>query len=286
MKYSTGFRHDRLRHSLLWLVLLPSCAPSLSTFQTAAVPPKGHFAVAAGFEGSLPVGTLLDAVDTGKDLGGKVERGETLTTDEKWRMFDAGMQLLLSPPSAGYHLSAAYVPVERWEVSLRYAGSALRLGTRYQLLDRATGPFDMSAGIGVSRFTYALPISDYIPVLKIDDFTRWQIDVPVLIGMQNRFFRFWAGPRFVATFFDTAMRLDLGAADVVLASMSGNAYYLGGQSGIGLGYRWIFLAFELTVTEMVGHAQVNAPAITDAPSRDLALSGLVIYPSIGLMGEF
>jgi len=77
-------------------------------------------------------------------------------------MFDAGMQLLLSPPSAGYHLSAAYVPAERLEVSLRYAGSALRLGTRYQLLDRATGPFDMSAGIGVSRFTYTLPISDYI----------------------------------------------------------------------------------------------------------------------------
>jgi hypothetical protein len=45
----------------------------------------------------------------------------------------------------------------------------------------------MSAGIGVSRFTYSIPISDYIPVLKIDDFTRWQIDVPVLVGMQNRF---------------------------------------------------------------------------------------------------
>jgi hypothetical protein len=229
---------------------------------------------------------LVDAINTGKDLGDKIESGQTLTSDEKWRMFDAGMQLLLSPPSAGYHLSAAYVPVERLEVSLRYAGSALRLGTRYQVLDRETGPFDMSAGIGISRFTYTLPISDYIPVLKMDDFTRWQIDVPFLIGMQNRFFRFWTGPRFVATFFDTAMRLDLGVADQVLASMSGHAYYLGGQSGIGVGYRWIFLAFELTITEMVGHAHVNAPAITDAPSRDVDLTGLVIYPSIGLMGEF
>jgi len=287
MNHPTGSRQRLIRYSTVLLAALSSCAPSLSTFQTAAVPPKGHYAVAAGFEGSLPIGTILDVIDTGKDLGRKIENGQTLTSDEKWRMFDAGMQLLLSPPSAGYHLSAAYVPVEKLEVSLRYAGSALRLGTRYQLLDRATGPFDMSAGIGVSRFTYTLPISDYIPVLKMDDFTRWQIDVPFLIGMQNRFFRFWTGPRFVATFFDTRMTLELPAGESpVLASMSGNAYYLGGQGGIGVGYRWIFLAFELTVTEMVGHAHVNAPAIADAPSRDVDLTGLVIYPSIGLMGEF
>jgi hypothetical protein len=216
---------------MLSLSMLASCAPSLSTFQTASVPAKGHFAVAAGFEGSIPIGGLIDAIDTGKDVGKKVENGQPLTTDDKWRAFDAGMQLLLSPPSGGYHLSAAYVPVEKLEVSLRYAGSALRLGTRYQLVDRETGPFDMSAGIGVSRFTYALPISDYIPVLKMDDFTRWQIDVPVLIGMQNRFFRCWVGPRFVATFFDTRLTLELPAGESpVLASMSGSAYYLGGQA--------------------------------------------------------
>jgi len=284
---STSARHGLRPSSLLLCSILTSCAPSLSTFQTARVPPKGHYAVAAGFEGSIPVGTLLDAIDTGKDLGGKIQRGQTLTSEEKWRVFDAGMQLLLSPPSVGYHLMVAYVPLDKLEVSLRYAGSALRLGTRYQLLGRETGPFDMSAGIGISRFTYALPLSDYIPVLKMDDFTRWQIDVPLLIGMQNRFFRFWAGPRFVATFFDTRLTLELPSGESpVLAAMSGNAYYVGGQSGIGLGYRWIFLAFELTVTEMMGHAQVSAPLITDMPSRTLDLSGLVIYPSIGLMGEF
>ena len=53
-----------------------------------------------------------------------------------------------------------------------------------------------------------------------------------------------------------------------------------------MGYRWLFLAFELTVTEMMGSAEVSAPAITDDPSRTLKLDGLVIYPSFGLMGEF
>jgi hypothetical protein len=88
--------YTRLPASLVLLSMGTGCAPSLSTFETARVPPKGHFAVAAGFEGSLPVGSILDAIDTGKDLGKKVENGQTLTSDEKWRVFDAGMQLLLS----------------------------------------------------------------------------------------------------------------------------------------------------------------------------------------------
>jgi hypothetical protein len=268
------------------LPLLASCAPSLSTFQTAAVAPKGHSAVAAGFEGSIPIGPLIDAIDTAKTVSDKARSNQALTSQEKWQALDASMQLLLSPPSVGYHFAFAYAPLDRWEVSLRYAGSALRLGTRYQLLDRASGPFDMSIGFGASRFTYAVPISDYVPILKMDDFTRWQVDVPVLIGMQNQWFRTWIGPRFLATFFDAALRLDLQVEEPVLASMSGRAYYVGGQGGVGFGYRWIFVAFELTITEMFGSARFNAPVVTDSPTHSVDLSGLVIYPSLGLMGEF
>jgi hypothetical protein len=272
--------------TLLPLAFLGGCAPSLSTFQTAAVPPTGHFSAAVGLEGSIPVGPLYDAYSTGKDALKKAEAGQALTTEEKWQAFDAGMQLLLSPPSVGYHLSLAYVPWKRLEVSLRYAGSALRVGTRYQLLDRATGPFDMTIGLGVSRFTYAVPIGDYVPILKVDDFTRWQLDVPLLIGMQNRWFRTWIGPRFVATWFDSRLNLDLQVEQKVLASMSGSAYYLGGQGGIGFGYRWIFVAFELTITELMGSAKFDAPALTESPTHTTDLSGLVIYPTLGLMGEF
>jgi len=236
-------------------------------------------------EGSIPTGSPLAVIDAGTNISDRIRKNESVTSDEKWQVFDAGMQLLLNPPSFGYHLRLAYVPVERLEVSLRYTGSALRLASRYQLLDRASAPFDLSAGIGISRFTYVIPFLDKIPVLKLDDFTRWQIDVPLLIGMQNDWFRAWVGPRFVATFFDTALHLDLVVEDPVLASMSGTAYYVGGQGGLGVGYRWLFVAFELTITRVVGSARFDAPAITDEPVRTVDLSGFVIYPSFGLMGE-
>jgi hypothetical protein len=271
----------------LCVVLLGSCAPSLSTFQTAAVPPTGHFSASVGLEGSIPLGTIYDVYSTGKDVLDKADSGQPLTTAEKWQAFDTGMELLLSPPAVGYHLSLAYVPWKRLEVALRYASSAARLGARYQLLDRSAGaPFDLSAGLGVSRFTYAFPLADKVPILKVDDFTRWQIDVPLLIGMQSHWFRTWIGPRFLATFFDSALRLDLKVEERVLASMSGTAYYVGGQGGVGFGYRWLFVAFELTVTELIGSATFRADALTDSPSHTTDLSGLVIYPTLGLMGEW
>ncbi len=269
----------------LALVLTAGCAPSLSTFQTAAVPPTGHFSAALGWEGSVSLGPLHDAYRTGRDALEKADDDQVLTTEEKWQAFDTGLKLLLAPPSFGYHLRLAYVPWRRLELSLRYAGSALRLGTRYQILDRATAPFDLSLGLGASRFTYEVPFSSFVPVLELDDFTRWQLDVPLLIGMQNRWFRAWGGPRFVATFFDAALRLDLRAEEPIMASLSGSAYYVGGQAGIGFGYRWLFVAFELTITQMVGDARFQAPLLRDSPRRDVETSGLVIYPALGLMGE-
>jgi hypothetical protein len=268
------------------LACLLGCAPSLSTFQTAAVPPTGHVSAAVGLEGSLPLGGLSDAYDKGSDVLDKAASGQTLTSAEKWSAFDAGISLLLSPPSIGNHLSLAYVPWRRLEISLRYAGSALRVASRYQVLDRGQAPFDLSVGLGVSRFTYAFPFADKVPILKLDDFTRWQLDVPVLIGLQNDWFRAWIGPRLVATFFDSVLLLDLKVEQAVLASMSGHAYYLGGQGGVGLGYRWLFVAFELTITGVMGRATLEAPAIPDAPTHSAELSGLVVYPTLGLQGEF
>lgn len=266
-------------------LILAGCAPSLSTFQAAHVAPKGSYTAAVAFEGSIPSSTLSDAIDAGKAIGAKAASGQVLTTDEKWQAFDAGIGVLLSPPGVGTHLSLGYVPLARTELSLRYASSALRLGGRYQLVDRATGPFDLTVGFGVARFTAGIPLIDLIPVVSVDDFTRWQLDVPLLIGTQGSWFRAWGGPRFLATFFDAALRLDLKAEQAVLASMSGSAYYLGAQGGFGVGYRWAFLAFELTITEMIGRARFDAPALA-ADSRRVGLSGLVVYPALGLMGEF
>jgi hypothetical protein len=271
-------------HLPLGILLTASCAPSLSTFQPAHVPPKGHVQVGAGLEIGIPVGAITDAIEQGKQLADRAQAGQALTDDERWQIFDAGVNLVLNAPAVGPHLGLALTIINRLELSLRYAGTAWRLGGRYQLLDRLTAPFDMVAGVGISRSSYKFPLADSIPVLKLDDFQRWQIDVPLLIGTSRDWVRVWMGPRFVVTSFDTRLTLVL-PSETQVASFEGTAYYLGGQGGVAIGYRKVFVAFELTIAEALGTAHLTSVGL-QPPTHDSKVTGLVIYPSFGLLGEF
>ena len=238
----------------------------------------------AGFEAGVPTGAFGDVINTGKDLASKGQSGQPLTADEKWKIFDAGVNLLLDTPTVGPHVALAYTPVDRFEVGVRYAGAAWRLGARYQLLDHETGPFDFTVGLGVSRFTFEFPLSDQIPVLELDDFSRWQVDLPILIGTRRNWFRVWIGPKILLTKFETQLTLKLPNDDQTLARFEGNAAFVGGQAGLALGYKRLFLAFELTLAEAFGTAHLTAVAL-DPPTHDTALSTFTIFPSIGLIGE-
>jgi hypothetical protein len=261
-----------------------ACAPSLSTFQPAHVAPKGHATASAAIEGGVSVGGIESLVDAGKAVAQRGQQQGTLTSDEIWQVLDAGVDVLLASASIGYRFAATYTPVERLEVGIGYAGLAWRLGARYQLLSHATGPFDLTAGLGVARFSYAFPLSDQIPGLSLDDFTRWQIDVPVALGTSRDWFRVWVGPKILLTSFETQLTLSLPNQPATVARFDGKGAFLGGQGGVALGYRWLFLAVELTLAEAFGTAHVTAVGL-DPPTHDTKLSGLTVFPTVGLIGE-
>jgi hypothetical protein len=177
--------------------------------------------------------------------------------------------------------------LDNWEVGIRNAAGGWRLGSRYQFLHHETGPLDMVLGVGIARAATPVPLADVIPILDVDDFTRYTGDVSLQIGTSRSFYRVWGGPKLVYSKFDTAMRLSLPSAPD-LASFSGHAIYYGGVGGIAVGYRHVFLALELTVAELSGSADVTAvkTAATEPVARNADISGLVFYPTFGLMGEF
>src|SRR3954468_17962665 len=213
------------------LVLLGAgagCAPSLSTFQPAHVAPAGTFAASVGLEVGVPVGAVDSLFDAGKALARRGQMDGMLTADETWQVFDAAVNLLLNIPSAGPHFAINYTPVPRLEIGVRYAGTAWRGGARYQLLDHASAPFDLTVGLGVSRFTFELPLSDQIPGIELQDFSRWQIDVPILLGTSREWYRVWLGPKLLFTGFDTQLSLTL-PNQMTLARFEGTATFVGGQ---------------------------------------------------------
>ncbi len=110
------------------------CAPALSTLQPAHVAEKGHVQAELGLD-SIPTGTLASLVDAGVVLADAAESRE-LSEAERQALFEAGGALALNPPSVTAAPRHRLPALDRWELNLRYTGSAFRLGTRYQLLKR------------------------------------------------------------------------------------------------------------------------------------------------------
>jgi hypothetical protein len=247
------------------------------------VAPAGHVLAEGGLEVAFPTGAFFTALDTAKDLSARAERGAMLTDAQKLQILDAGVNLVVNSPSVGPHLGIAYTLIDRLEANLRFAGNAFRFGGRYQILKRDSGPFDMTVGLGVSRFSYEFPVSDQIPILELNNFSRWQIDVPLLIGTSRDFVRVWLGPKLLVTWFETQLTLKI-PNDLTVARFDGHATYLGGQGGVALGYKHAFFALELTIAESFGSARTTVTGF-DPPAHDTRLSTLIVYPSIGFMLE-
>ncbi len=256
--------------------------------QPAHVAPKGHMQVTTAVEVGIPTGTIGSIIDTGKTISDIAQRDGMITPEQERQLFDSGVTVAVSPPAFGYHFAAYYVPLDRLEVGLRYAGAGFRAGARYQILRHETDPFDMTIGAGAARSAYEIPLSSYIPILEIEDFTRYTIDVPLQIGTSRTYYRVWGGPKFLYSHYSTALKVDLPSTPD-LATFEGSTKYLGGQVGFAVGYKYVFVAFELTLARLWGTAEVQTapdPRNGEMLARNVDISGFIIYPAFGLIGEF
>jgi hypothetical protein len=268
------------------LACLAGCAPSLSSFQPAHVAPKGHVSAELGSDLSLPTGALANTYDAAKTLA-SAGKSRMLTEQEKVQLFVAGTNLALSPPAVVNHLAVNYVPAERWEVGARYSSSAFRLGGRRQLLLQEQSGYDLTVGLGVQRWSYGFPIGDIIDIVRLEAFTRWSLDLPVVAGFHTDFYRVWGGPRLAWSTYSSELVISApgqagGVASEDLARVEGSALFVGAQAGAAIGYKMLFVAAELTVVRMIGSARLDVFG-----RRVEADTGtFILYPGLALLGEF
>lgn len=274
--------------ALVASLFVVGCAPALSSMQPAHVAKKHHVQASIGMDVSVPTGTISDAIDAGGVLADAAEERD-LTDAEVTQLYQAGAALALNPPSATPHIGIGFTVVDNFELSLRYSTSALRLGGRYQFLSKEKHGIDATAGLGIGYYVLGLPIGDTLRVVELEDFTRWQIDVPIVFGTHGSWYRLWGGPRFMYTRFGTALKLVIPEIPTVtqglteLASFGGNGFYVGAQGGVAVGYKHVFLGFELTLVQLFMGGKLDVFQQTRAT---LDLDSFIVYPSLGLMGEF
>lgn len=249
----------------------------------AHVAPKGHFQAELGMDVSVPTGTIAEVVEAGEALVTAADERD-LTDAEKKELYDGGIALALNPPSATYRMGLAYTPLENWDIALRYSISAIGLVSRYQILHAKKHGVDFSAGLGVSRYVYEFPVSSVLGIIELEDFTRWQFEIPLQFGVSGNWYRVWGGPRVMFTTFGTSLKLSIPfVKEVELGSFKGNGVYLGGQIGGALGYKYVFFAVELTMVELLSSGTLNA---LGNQLLDTKLNSFIIYPAFGLIGEF
>jgi hypothetical protein len=258
--------------------LLPGCSTALSTLQTAETVPKGHWQATGGMDVAIPVTRVIDAVDAAIDLEEKLrdDPGYEPTEAELQDYADAAIGLALSPPGTGIDLMLRRGFTDQLDVGVRYTTTGLHADAKFMFL-RPTAPdgWTGSLSLGYAYHNFDGFIFDVLELLRIDDFSRHDLEVPIIFGKKLRYGHYWLGPKLVVAFVSIDAKLEY--ADETLQT-DDTIYYYGGFAGASFGYRGVEVFAELTVMEMLAEPTIFG--------RKRDLGGTIVMPSAGLMARF
>ncbi|WP_426752357.1 hypothetical protein [Myxococcus sp. Y35] len=282
----------------LFLALLPGCASTLSTQQTARTLAPGQVQVTGGVGVFVPVGTLIKVVDAGIDEGEAArdavedDRPYTLSEEAQQRLLTAGVALMVAPPGANPELMIRMGVVDRVDVGLRYSGIALRGDVKVLLahggddvgrfLEPGQRSYDLALGIGVSRHFFSSPVLDVLEVVEMGDFSRYDVEVPLYLSADwGDIFKLYAAPKYIysrtrldARLVDYAQQgKPVSGFDASLPATVGS-HFFGSTVGLAVGYRYVHLYAELTAGYFRSRPQLFGM------ERDLG--GVTLMPSVGL----
>jgi hypothetical protein len=261
---------------ILALGLVAGCSTAISTMQPAETLPKGHWHVGMGMDVSLPVTRVAEAVDAVSDIADKYRRdpGYTPTEEEQRRYLGAAIGLALNHPSVLNDIMVRYGAWDGVSVGFRYAGNSIHFDGKVRLFEH--GVWQGALSIGYVRALFGGPIFDVLAFLQIDDFSRHDVHVPLIVGRRlGNLGHVWFGPKYI--FGRTHIDAALQNVDTSLRGDE-NVHYIGGFGGAAVGYSRIFLMAELTVMDMIAK-----PVILGQPTD---IGGIVVMPSVGVMARF
>jgi hypothetical protein len=283
--------------SLFLLALATGCASNLSTLQTAKPLARGQFQFSLGMGAFVPVGQIGDAItlgiDTGEDLRDRVENGESVALSEELqqRMLTSGVALAVAPPGPVNELMIRAGLADDLDVGFRYSGVSMRLDTKYRFLHSGDGAdvpenkrqsFDMAIGLAGARHSFKSPVLDVLKIVQIDDFKRYDVEVPLYISKDyGDIFRLYAAPKYIYSRTSLDAKLvnfaeqgkEVTGFDARLPA-SVKSEFVGSTLGLSVGYKYVHVFAELT-----GGYTICKPNLFGAQRN---LGGATFYPAVGI----
>lgn len=283
---------------VLLLLLAPGCATTLSTMQTARPLAPGQVQVTGGVGVFIPVGNIVRAVDTGIEQGEEARdaidegRPYSLSEEAQQRLFTAGVALMVAPPGANPELMVRVGVVDRVDVGVRYSGISLRADAKVLMfhggdadggrMEPGQRSYDVALGLGAARHFFSSPVLDVLEVVKMGDFSRYDVEVPLYVSADfGDILKLYAAPKYV--FSRTRMDQRLVDASREGSPVTGfdaalpatvNSHFWGSTVGLALGFRYVYLFAELTG----GYVSCN-PTLFGVERE---LGGVTLFPAFGL----
>lgn len=286
---------------LLVLLTATGCASTLSTMQTAKPLAQGQIQVSGAVGVFTPVGqlgTLInEGIRQGEAIHDTVRSGAPyhLEEAEAQRLLGVGMALAVAPPGPANELMirTGLLESNTLDVGLRLSTTSVRFDGKVRLVHGGTPEdsslpdyqrksYDLAIGVGYSRHVFKSPVLDALEIVKIDEFSRWDLEVPVYLSMDlGDIFKLYAAPKYIYSRTSLDSRLvdvsregqDVSGFDLSLPAEVTSHFY-GASVGFALGFRYVHLFAELT------GGYTDCRPVVFGQQRDLG--GVTLYPSIGI----
>lgn len=268
---------------LTWVVLVAAsgCATNLSTMQTAKTLRPGQFRLAGGGGVYVPAGQAVTAIGTGVAIA---KDGFHVNEERKDQLVTSAIALVAMPPTTAWEVSGRYGVVQNLDVGLRWSMNTLRADAKYRLIhlgdreEEGAGhgrSFDVAVGLAGSKVFFANPVMGFLEKVKLADFSRWDVEVPVYVSADvNPYFGVYVAPKWVYSHTDFGLLFD----ESELLPGAVDTHFLGSTVGVRAGVPKLSVYLEVT-----GGKTFAKPTVLGRP-RDLG--GVTLYPAIGLAGSF
>jgi hypothetical protein len=273
---------------LLLLLACGACTTSVTQMQRARTLDPGQIEASLG--ASLPVHSRFfsELIDTEEKirarLGSAEASGKPITTEEQRQALETALAFVLFGPGLLPEINARYGITSGLDVGLRYAGPLLRADLKVQPMTAAEVGLDLAVDVGLARHSDTGPsafdqIRDLSTYVKLGDYSRYDVDLGLLAGREfGDWGAVYGGARYVVSFIE----IDEDLAIVEVASglphteLSARMHQFGGTLGGRVGYRYLFLAAEMTVMRVL-----YEPTILGSPTD---LGGWTLAPALALVG--
>lgn len=265
------------------------CAASAHQLQRGKSLERGQVEAVAAMALPLSSAAYTAAKDAAASLqqrSDEIPKGGAKFTDGEVRdLTKAGLALVLFSPLPSQELSARVGIGWDMDLGLRLSGPRTQIDVKWQFLQKERHGVDVALSLAGGRHTEPASsllssVAGVMESLHLLEYSRYDVSLALLA---SRDFGRWASLH--TGLFYSRSRISVGTkVDEALAQAGtktedfvdpGPFSQVGGVIGGRLGYRWIFLTFELSA------ARVEfAPSVLD---QQVDLSGVMISPALGLV---